>query len=202
MTEPKSMTQDRAGMSEREYASHAGISRGAVQKSRATGRLVLHADGSIDAAGSDALRVQATNPAMRRDRHEPSMRPVPAAVVGAVADTLREGGMSPPVAAGGMTFLQARTANEVLKAQERKLRLDKARRSLVDLDKVAAHVFRIGRQERDAWLNWPARVAAIIAAEVGVDGRLMRVALDKHVREHLNELSEIDLPTADLDASA
>ena len=39
----------RAGMSEREYAAHACISRGAVQKARASGRLVLHADASIDA---------------------------------------------------------------------------------------------------------------------------------------------------------
>ena len=45
----------RAGLSEREYAAHAGISRGAVQKARASGRLVLHADGSIDAAASDGL---------------------------------------------------------------------------------------------------------------------------------------------------
>jgi hypothetical protein len=45
------------------------------------------------------------------------MKPVPEAAVGAVRDTLRESGE--PVSAGGMTFMQARTANEVLKAQER-----------------------------------------------------------------------------------
>ena len=43
-------------MSERAYARHAGLSRGAVQKARASGRLVLKADGSIDAAASDARR--------------------------------------------------------------------------------------------------------------------------------------------------
>lgn len=58
------MTIQRHGMSEREYAAHAGISRGAVQKARQSGRLVLHADGSIDAAASDARRVQATDPSM------------------------------------------------------------------------------------------------------------------------------------------
>ncbi len=61
----------RAGMSERAYAAHAGISRGAVQKARASGRLVLHADGSIDAAASDARRAQATDPAMQRSRRDP-----------------------------------------------------------------------------------------------------------------------------------
>ncbi len=50
------MTIQRHGMSEREYAQHASVSRGAVQKARASGRLVLHADGSIDAAASDARR--------------------------------------------------------------------------------------------------------------------------------------------------
>ena len=109
----------RAGMSEREYAAHAGISRGAVQKARASGRLVLHADGSIDAAASDARRAQATDPSMQRGRHEPSLRPVPEAAVGAVSETLREQGLPAPAVAGGMTYLQARTANEVLKAQER-----------------------------------------------------------------------------------
>ena len=49
------------GMSEREYAAHAGLSRGAIQKAKAAGRLVLHADGSIDRGG---LR----RPPGRRDR--------------------------------------------------------------------------------------------------------------------------------------
>ena len=38
------------GMSERQYAAHVGLSRGAIQKAKTAGRLVLHEDGSIDAA--------------------------------------------------------------------------------------------------------------------------------------------------------
>jgi hypothetical protein len=37
------------GLSERQYAARVGLSRGAIQKAKATGRLVLHGDGSIDA---------------------------------------------------------------------------------------------------------------------------------------------------------
>ena len=33
------------GLSERQYAARVGLSRGAIQKAKATGRLVLHADG-------------------------------------------------------------------------------------------------------------------------------------------------------------
>ena len=103
MTERRTpLYRGRVGMSEREYAAHAGISRGAVQKARASGRLMLHADGSIDAAASDARRAQATDPSMQRGRHAPSLRPVPEAAVGAVSETLREQGLPAPAAAGGM----------------------------------------------------------------------------------------------------
>ncbi len=181
----------RAGLSEREYAAHAGISRGAVQKARASGRLVLHADGSIDAVASDARRAQATDPSMQRGRRNPSLRPVPEAAVGAVAETLREQGLAAPVAAGGMTYLQARTANEVLKAQERKMRLQKLKGELVDRARATALVFRLARQERDAWAGWPARVAALMAADLGIGAHAMQTVLETHVRQRLGELAEV-----------
>ena len=181
----------RTGMSEREYAAHAGISRGAVQKARQSGRLVLHADGSIDAAASDARRAQATDPAMQRKRPSPAMQPVPDAAVGAVSQTLREQGLPAPSAGGGMTYLQARTANEVLKAQERKMRVQKLRGELVDRARATALVFRLARQERDSWAGWPARIAAMMAADLGISAHQMQTVLETHVRQHLGELAEI-----------
>jgi len=106
-----------------------------------------------------------------------------------VRDTLREHGE--PVAAGGMTFMQARTANEVLKAQERRLRLQQMKGELVDRAKAVAQVFRLARDERDAWVNWPARVAAVIAAELEVDAHQLHTVLERHVRDHLAELGDI-----------
>jgi hypothetical protein len=44
------------GMSEREYSAHSKLSRGAIQKAKRTGRMVLYGDGSINAAASDARR--------------------------------------------------------------------------------------------------------------------------------------------------
>ena len=94
-------------------------SRAARCRRRARGRLVLHADGSIDAAASDARRAQATDPSMQRGRQSHlcgRCRKPPSAR----SQTLREQGLPAPAVAGGMTYLQARTANEVLKAQERR----------------------------------------------------------------------------------
>ena len=183
------MTAQRQGMSERAYACHAGISRGAVQKARVSGRLVLYPDGSINAAASDARRAQATDPAKQRSRTS-GVRPVPEAAIGAVNETLKEQGL-PPATGGGMTYLQARTANEVLKAQERKLRLQRLKGELIDRPRAVSLVFRLARQERDAWAGWPARIAAIIAADLGVDAHHMQTVLETHVRAHLGELAEV-----------
>lgn len=43
-------------MTEREYSAHSGLSRGAIQKARKAGRLVVLDHGSIDAAAIDLRR--------------------------------------------------------------------------------------------------------------------------------------------------
>ncbi|MFC3118871.1 hypothetical protein [Jhaorihella thermophila] len=179
------------GMSERQYAAHCGLSRGAIQKAKAAGRLVLHEDGSIDAEASDALRAQTTDPSKtRKAPKEQRLKPVPEAAVSAVGDTLREQGLAAPATGGGTTFLQAKTAHEVLKAQERRIRLQKLKGELVDRARAETLVFRLAREERDAWVNWPARVAALMAAELGADTAAMQKVLEAHVRAHLEELAQ------------
>jgi hypothetical protein len=190
------------GMSERDYAARAGLSRGAIQKAKLAGRLVLHPDGSIDAEASDARRAAATDPSKQRGSRAPErsaeppppasapkLKPVPTAAVAAVGDTLRENGLPSP-SGGGATFLQAKTANEVLKSQERRLKLSRLKGELVDRARAETLVFRLARESRDAWVNWPARAAALIAAELGLDPATMQKVLEAHVRAHLDELSE------------
>ena len=179
------------GLSERQYAARIGLSRGAVQKAKATGRLVLHGDGSIDAEASDALRAQATDPSKTRKATKPKLKPVPEAAVSAVGETLREQGMATPSVGSGTTFLQAKTANEVLKAQERRLRLQKLKGELIDRARALSLVFRLARQERDVWVNWPSRAAALMAADLGVDPAAMQKVLEKHVRAQLDDLAEV-----------
>jgi hypothetical protein len=62
---------------------------------------------------------------------------------------------------------------------------------LVDWAKAVAQVFRLGRNEREAWRNWPARVAAMIAADLEVDRHQLHTVLGRHVRDHLAELAEV-----------
>jgi hypothetical protein len=182
--------------SNRELARQLGVSETAVRRAEKAGRIRREADGSWDpakvkVAWSDNTDQAQQRPARsgRRTGRRRSLKPVPEAALGAVRDTLREHGE--PIAAGAMTFMQARTANEVLKAQERRLRLQQMKGELVDRAKAVAQVFRLARDERDAWVNWPARVAAMIAAEIEVDVHELHTVLERHVRDHLAELAEI-----------
>ena len=193
------------GMSERQYAAHVGLSRGAIQKAKESGRLVQHADGSIDATASDARRAATTDPAKQRGAKAaaapatPKLKPVPDTALSAVGETLRDEGLPAPVSGGGTTFLQARTANEVLKAQERKLKLAQLKGDLIDRNRAVGLVFRLAREERDAWVTWPARAAALMASELGVmiadhavlEPAMMQKVLEAHVRAQLESLAEV-----------
>ena len=181
------------GMSERQYAAHVGLSRGAIQKAKAAGRLVLHEDGSIDAAASDKRRAETTDLSKSRPKaaERPSgMKPVPAAVIASANQTLRENGVTVPEVGEAGAYMKAKTFNEIMKAQERKLGLQIKRGELVDRNRAISLVFRLAREERDAWVNWPARVAALMAAELGTETAAMQKVLEAHVRAHLEELAQ------------
>ena len=79
----------------------------------------------------------------------------------------------------------------MVKAQTNKVRLARLKGELVDRPQAIAHVFKLARAERDAWLNWPARVSAQLAAQLAVDPHAMHVALEAAVREHLQELGDL-----------
>ncbi|MCA3582417.1 MAG: elements of external origin [Methylocystis sp.] len=184
------------GLSRRAYARHRGVSDMAVRKAIASGRITVEDDGTIDPERADRAWGSSSDPAQVRPiaKSPPpprgTPRPVPLAAVEAVRETLRESG-EPAPAAGNMTFVQARTANEVIKAQERRIRLGKLKGDLVDRSRAVSTVFALARRERDAWVQWPARAAALIAAELQIDPHRCEQVLEAHVRRHLAELSEI-----------
>ncbi len=183
------------GMSERAYAAHAGLSRGAVQKARKTGRLVLFADGSIDAAASDARRAGMTDP-------DQQMR----ARGGAGGGAIGGGAVSGP--GDSMAYLKARTALTVYMAQDKQIAIQEKKGTLVDRARAETLVFRLARQERDAWITWPTRVAALMAAQLSADMEtasgtpvtietaILQRVLEAHVREQLDALADLRVTLA------
>jgi hypothetical protein len=179
------------GISIRAYGRHRGVSDTAVRKAIATGRITAEADGTINAVRADAEWAAST-----RAPDPPPLvattRPTRArAANGPLGDDL--GAVAPASAAGGgNTYAQARTANEVLKAQHHKLRIAQLKGELIDRSQVMAQVFALARSERDAWLNWPARISSMLAAELNIDPHVVHVALEREVRQHLTELGEFN----------
>ena len=138
------------GMSEREYSSHSGLSREAIQMARKAGRLVVYGDGSINAAASDVRRADMTDPDQQRR-----------------STGSGDSGFSGP--ADSSSYLKARTALTVYQAQERQLAIQKKKGLLIDRARAEALVFRLARQERDTWVTWPNRVAALMATKMATE---------------------------------
>ncbi|MGI3211907.1 hypothetical protein ACROSR_12420 [Roseovarius tibetensis] len=179
------------GLSERAYAARSGLSRGAVQKARKTGRLVLYPDGSINAPASDARRAETTDP----DQQMRAQGGVGTGGGDGAAGTVSGPGDS-------ASYLKARTALTVYQAQERQLSIQRKKSALVDRARAETLVFRLARQERDVWVTWPTRVAALMAAQlaalmeaasgeaVTIETAILQRVLEAHVREQLTALAD------------
>jgi len=175
------------GISIRAYARHRGVSDAAVRKAIATGRVTPETDGTIDPERADAEWARNTEAPRTGTR----TRPVRAAVPPETAHSAPVGDGQAVLPVGGASLLQARTVNEVVKAQTNKVRLARLKGELVDRNQAVAHVFKLARAERDAWLNWPARISAQMAAQLAIDPHSMHIALEAAVREHLQELGDL-----------
>lgn len=187
------------GLSIRAYARHRGVSHVAVKKAIDTGRITPLLDGTIDPVVADAQWAANTTPTRRSmadaasdkttQQVSASPREIPQASARAVRETPEP--PTPALSSGGTSLLQARTVNEVVKAQTNKVRLAQLKGELVDRAQAVAHVFKLARAERDAWLNWPARISAQMAAGLGVEPHALHVALDAAVREQLQDLGDV-----------
>ncbi len=177
------------GVSLREYARRRGVSHVAVMKAIRAGRFTPEPDGTLDPAKADAQWDARTDPARAPERSEPAEETPPAETRPAEPRPPVPAGESAPQ--GAATFTQARTAHEIAKAQRARIQVQRLREEVVDRAQATAEVFRLARRERDAWVNWPARVAALMAAELGLDAHVMQKVLEAHVRDHLTELAEI-----------
>jgi hypothetical protein len=170
------------GLSIRAYARHRGVSDTAVHKAIRAGRITPEADGTIDPDKADRDWARNSEP----PKEGTSAKAAKVRVADDPAPNLAAG-----LPADGTSLLQARTVNEVVKAQTNKVRLARLKGELVDRNQAIAHVFKLARTERDAWLNWPARISSQMAARLGMDAHTLHVALEAAVREHLAELGEL-----------
>jgi hypothetical protein len=88
------------------------------------------------------------------------------------------------------TLQSHRARYEAARAHEKELKVKVFEGSLVDRERAAALFFEAGKWAREAWEQWPPRVAAVVAAELGVDPHKVEQVLTKHVKEHLRNIPQ------------
>jgi hypothetical protein len=162
------------------FARAVGVTRQAVQNAIRSGRIRQRDDGLIDF--DTGLRD------WREERRAPPIaRAVPATPQPAPSPAAEAPSRPAPVPEAGPTIHRLQQAELALKVEERKVKLDAAKGKLIDRTKAKALVRRLAQEEREAILNWPARAAAVFAAELGVDAHRLQTLLDEHLRAHLAE---------------
>lgn len=161
-----------AELSIREFARRREVSHVFILKLIREGKLTRTASGKIDEELADQQW------AANRSPMQPSK----------LADAAVPGVKNAKSATSG--YNDARTQREFLKLEAEQLDLQKQKGSLVDVAEVEIAAFNQARAERDALLNWPARIVPLIAAEMKADATALFPIMDRHVREFLSERIE------------
>ncbi|WP_321875564.1 helix-turn-helix domain-containing protein [Burkholderia cenocepacia] len=194
-------------MNQSEFAALHGVSRKTVTKWKERGWLVF--DG-------DDVNVEASNKLLKRYRRD-GVPDVTQSVTHAPKGNKRQ---SVTQAAKGVTLEAGESAgdaaNRILSSGVELLDFDDARclkenylglmaqleyerksGSLVELDTATAILFEEFRAQRDAWLNWPAKVGPLIASELGIEADKITAVLVAHVHKQIAQLGEPEVQFSD-----
>ncbi|CAG9264757.1 Putative bacteriophage--like protein [Burkholderia diffusa] len=169
----------------REFARLEGVSDTLVHRALKVGRLARAADGGIDRAlvGS-AWRA---SPKRGEAIHAGANTTANSANTPADMTATLPGGTPPK----GVAYGEALRLKENWIALLRRLEYEHKSGALIELSAAQRVVFDLCREQRDAWLAWPARIAPFLAAEFAVSDLERLVAfLNEHVYQQLAELGE------------
>jgi hypothetical protein len=165
-------------MSRAAYARHRGCDPREIRRALAAGLIHLEGDGrSIDPVRADREWAAGVNPASAK---KPGMKRGETTLSRSVSTT----------------FTEARTRSELAKAAMATIRVREREGELVNRPRAVEVISALARAERDAWQSWPARVSALLAAELKVEPHALEVVLERAVRDHLATLADIDVEAA------
>lgn len=183
-------------MTQIEYAKHAGVDRKTIGRWVKAGKYVV-LDGSL-------INVEATDKAlvMLRDGKDPRTKNAaknkPTKTdIGFKDDSATDEAVKQIMLATGaeMSREEASRVKEKYLALLTKLEFEKEDGQLVELSVAEAVLFTAFRQQRDAWMNWPSRVAPLMAADLDVPADRMTEVLIEHVHKHISGLGEPEFNT-------
>jgi hypothetical protein len=203
------MTND--GISIREFSRREGVSDTLVHRAIKQGRLGLSRDKKLDPAligsawcQSNAVGKKAPKKGANTSANTPPevFAPVPSANIKTEPDEI--GDLDETVAEAALRLIEtvgvqmlpygaALERKENYLALLRKLEFEQKSGELIELAMAEQVLFEGARAQRDAWLNWPARVGAMIAADLGLEADRVTEILTTHVYKHIEQLGDPDV---------
>lgn len=183
-------------MNQAEFARRHGVSRKTVTQWKERGWLVMNGR-EIDVDASEAMLEKYRKTVIREDVL-PEEERLPRTDDDEYQDDGGGEDMSPDkvaerimLATGAtMSLDEARRVKENYLALLTKLEYQQKEGELVDLTEAKEVLFTCARQSRDAWMNWPARVAPLMAADLDIPADRMTEVLTEHVHKHISLLGE------------
>lgn len=193
-------------VSQAEFARMRDVSKKTVTVWKQQGRLVLTEDGLVDVGASDKSLAERPplnrGGAVKRNGNTPANgngstlppQPLPA---GNPAESDDDGPLldaSPEEIAAktNWTHAEAARVKETYLAHLRKQEFEVNAGKLIERAVAERTFFDTARDNRDAWLSWPARVSTLMASELGVDAAVLTTVLNRYVQQHLAEQGEPD----------
>lgn len=84
----------------------------------------------------------------------------------------------------------ATARKELALARKHEIAVEELEGRLVDAAVAREHAYALARMVQDKLTSWPARASHLLANEVGVDVGVMAAALEKAIRNELNEIAD------------
>ncbi|MFK1810113.1 hypothetical protein ACIU5A_20795 [Klebsiella pneumoniae] len=192
-------------MNQSDFARLHGVSRKTVTMWKSRGWLIMSGD-DIDVAASNAQLEKYRKSVNRPDKQKTSApekkkadRLLPAREPPEESDSSLEGFARDFLLENGaeLSLDEARRVKENYLALLTKLEFQQKDGQLIEMAAAEEVLFNAFRQQRDAWLNWPSRVAPLMAADLGVPADRMTEVLIEHVHKHISVLGEPEFNPAE-----
>lgn len=176
-------------MNQTDYAIHAGVDRKTIGRWIKKGLYIVFDGDDIDVEKTDrALAMlrdskdgRTTNAV--RNKKTPATRMVESDDEPDPLDVIIQND-------AGLSLEEARRIKENYLAALTRLEYQQKEGELVEMSVAEEVLFSAFRQQRDSWLNWPSRVAPLMAADLGVPAERMTEVLVEHVHKHISVLGE------------
>ncbi|CAA1284217.1 hypothetical protein ACWBTD_000386 [Klebsiella pneumoniae] len=193
-------------MNQSDFAKLHNVSRKTVTMWKSRGWLIMSGD-DIDVAASNAQLEKYRKTVNRPSKHDAlppakkNITPTPPVVndrddnglpslENIAKDFILENGAE-------LSLDEARRVKENYLALLTKLEFQQKDGQLIEMTVAEEVLFNAFRQQRDSWLNWPSRVAPLMAADLGVPADRMTEVLIEHVHKHISVLGEPEFNPAE-----